>query len=95
LSLLDIRSSRRADYDTEKYLVVVKVRESLAVNKQGARKSVGERFNLSKLNEQEVRKQYQIEIANRVAGLETLSDVDINRAWESIKRINKTHPNRV
>ena len=43
-------------------------------------------FNLRKLNELEVRKQYQIEIANRFAALENLSDSeDINRVWESIK----------
>ena len=31
-----------------------------------------ERFNLRKLNELEVRKEYQIEIANRFAALENL-----------------------
>ena len=47
---------------------------------------MGERFNLRKLNELEVRKQYQIEIKNRYAALENLSDdEDINRAWENIK----------
>jgi hypothetical protein len=46
----------------------------------------GERFNLRKLNELEVRKQYQIEITNRFAALENLdSDGYINRAWENIK----------
>jgi hypothetical protein len=40
-----------------------------------------ERFNLKKLNELEVRKQYQIQISNMFAGLENLSDSeDINRA---------------
>ena len=44
------------------------------------------RFRLRKLNELEVRKQYQTEISNRFAALETLSDgEDINRAWENIK----------
>jgi hypothetical protein len=44
------------------------------------------RFNLRKLNDLEVRKQYQIEITNRVAALENVSeDEDINRTWESIK----------
>ena len=43
------------------------------------------------LNELEVRKQYQIEITNKVAALENLSDnEDINRAWENIKENNKT-----
>jgi len=67
-------------------MVVAKVRERLAVNKQAAPKFDGERFNLRKLNELEVRKQYQIEIMNKFASLENLSDdEDINRAWENIK----------
>jgi len=58
----------------------------LAVSKQAAQKFDEERFNLKKLNELEVRKQYQIEITNRFAALETLSDdKEINRAWKSIK----------
>jgi hypothetical protein len=36
--------------------VAAKVRERLAVNKQAARKFHGERFNLKKLKELEVRK---------------------------------------
>jgi hypothetical protein len=47
---------------------------------------MGERFNLRKLLELDVRKQYQIEITNRFAAFENLSDVeDIYRAWENIK----------
>jgi len=71
--------------------VVAKVRERLAVNKQAAPKFDGERFNLRKLNELEVRKQYQIEIMDRFPSLENLSDgEDINRAWENIKENIKT-----
>ena len=52
---------------------------------------MGGRFNLRKLNELEVRKQYQIEITNRFAALENVSeDEDINRGWESIKENIKT-----
>jgi hypothetical protein len=51
----------------------------------------GERFNLRKLNELEVRKQCQREISNRFAALENLSDSeDINRAWENVKENIKT-----
>ena len=72
-------------------MVVVKVRETLAVSKQEAQKFDGERFNLRKLNELEVRKQYQIEITNRFAALENLSDSEgINKAWENIKENIKT-----
>jgi len=63
----------------------------LAVRKKVAQKLYGERFNLSRLNELEVRKQYQIEIANRFEALENLSDGDgINRAWENIRENIKT-----
>jgi hypothetical protein len=51
--------------------VVAKAREILAVSKQATQKFDGERFNLRKLNELEVRKQYQIDIANRFAALGT------------------------
>ena len=51
----------------------------------------GERLNLRKLNELEVRKEYQIEITNRFAALENLSEgEDINKAWENIKENFKT-----
>jgi len=71
--------------------VVAKVREILTVSKQTAQNFVGERFNLRKLNELEVRKQYQIEIKNRFAALKNLNgSKDIKRAWENIKENIKT-----
>jgi len=88
LSILNIRSFTGPDCDTDHSLLVAKVRERLAV---AAQKFDGERFNLRKLNELEVRKQYQIEITNRFAAFENLNDgVDINRAWENIKENIKT-----
>ena len=46
---------------------------------------------MRKLNELEVKEQYQIEITNRFAALEDLDvDEDINRAWENIKENIKT-----
>ena len=52
---------------------------------------MGERFNLRKLNDLEVRKEYQIAITNRFATLEKLSNSeDMNRAWENIKEDIKT-----
>ena len=66
--------------------MVAKVRERLAVCKQATQEVVGERFNLRKLNELEVRKRYPIEITNRFAALGNVeNDGDINRTWEDIK----------
>jgi hypothetical protein len=56
-SILDVRSFRGTDCDTDHYLVVAGVRERLAVRKQAAKKFDGETFNLRKLNDLEVRKQ--------------------------------------
>jgi hypothetical protein len=85
-SIPDVRFFRGANCDTGHYLVVAKVRERLARSKQAARSFEGESLNLRKLNELEVRKQYQIEISKRFAALENLSDsVDINRDWDNIK----------
>ena len=68
-----------------------KVSERLTVNEQLSQKFGGEGFNLRKLNELEVRKEYQIEISNKFAALENLSyGKDINRAWENIKESIKT-----
>ena len=75
-----------ADCDTDHYLVVAKIRERLAVNKQAAQKLDGERFNLRKLKDLEFKKQYQTVITNSFAALGNISDDgDINRAWENIK----------
>ena len=66
--------------------MVSKVKERLTVSKLAAQKFDVQRFNLRKLRELEVRKQYQIESKNKFAALENLSDSDdINRAWENIK----------
>jgi hypothetical protein len=63
-----------------------KMREGLAVRKHTAQKFDGERFNLRKLKELEVKEKYQIEITKRFAALENLIvDEDVNRAWENIK----------
>jgi len=85
-SVLDVQRFREADCDTDHHLVIAKVRERLAVGNQAAQRFDRQTFNLRKLNEPEVREQYQIEITNRFAVLENLNDnEDVDRTWESIK----------
>jgi hypothetical protein len=63
--------------------VVTKVWERLAVSKQ---KLGGQRFNFMKLNELQFRKKHQIEITNRFAALENLSEGENRkRVSENIK----------
>ena len=50
-----------------------------------------QRFYVNKLNDMEVRKQYQIDITNRFAALENLNeDEDVNMTGENIKKNIKT-----
>ena len=91
--MLDVRSNRRADCDTGHCVVVAEFRERLAVDKQAAQKFDVDRFNFRKLNDLEVRKQYQTEIPNRLAALENLRDSeDIYRSlgehWIEYKKLS-------
>jgi hypothetical protein len=66
-SVLDVRSFRAADCDTDHYLVVTEVRERLAVSEQTTHRVHMERFTLKKLNEVEGKEQHRDEISTRFA----------------------------
>ena len=57
------------------------------VSKKAVEKLEVERFNLKKLNELEVRKQYQMKISQRFAASQNVNYCkDIKQAWEHIKK---------
>jgi hypothetical protein len=85
-NILDIKSFRGADCDSDHYLVVAKVRERLAVSKRMVKKMDVERFNVKQLNEEEVKEQYQLTIQKKFAALENFVDNgDINGTWDTIR----------
>jgi hypothetical protein len=87
-SILDLRSFRGANCDTDHYFVVTKVRERLAVSKGVAQKIDMKRFNLKKLKDGDVKTQYQVTIRNKFAALENVEDSgDISRVWDNITEI--------
>jgi 50S ribosomal subunit-associated GTPase HflX len=75
-----------ADCNTDHYLVMVKVRETLAVNKQRSLRFYMESFNLKMLNEVEAKEKYSVEVSNRFPTLKDLdAEAEINSAWKTIR----------
>jgi hypothetical protein len=67
-------------------IVLVKVWETLAVNKQRSHRYHMEMFNFKKLNEVKSKEQVCVDISNRFAALEDLdAEEEINSAWEMIR----------
>jgi hypothetical protein len=84
LNVLDVRSFWAADCDSDHYLVVAKVRET--VNKQKSHRFHMERFILKKLNDVEGKEQFCVEVSNRFAALKDMeAEVEINSACEMIR----------
>jgi hypothetical protein len=82
--VLDARSFRAADCDTDHYLVVAKVRERLAVSKQRSSIFHTERLGLKELNEVHGKGKYRVEVSNWFAAVEDLdTEVNINSACET------------
>jgi hypothetical protein len=95
-NVLDVRSFRAADCDSDHYLVVVKVWERLTVHKQRSQRFDMKRFNLKKLNAVEGKEQFRVEVSNRFAALEDLNtEVEINSAWETIRENIRISAKRV
>jgi hypothetical protein len=70
-NILDIRSFRGTDCDTDHYLVGTKLRERISVSKRARQNFDLERFDLKKLDDVDVKEKYQVEISTRFAALES------------------------
>jgi hypothetical protein len=79
-----------ADCDTDHYLVVAKVTERLALNKQRSQRFHMERFNLKNLNEAESKERFRVEVSNTFTAFEDFdAEEEINSAWETIRETIK------
>ena len=57
-SIIDIRSFRGADWDSDHYLVITKLKEKLSVAKQVDQTAGIARFNVTKLKDEEIKLAY-------------------------------------
>ncbi|CAG4945247.1 unnamed protein product [Colias eurytheme] len=84
-SLLDVRNRRGADIDSDHLLMVAEVRLKLAtVNRTSGASKMGRRYDVSKLKEPEVRREFALELRNRFSGL-PLDTNNIDETWKFIK----------
>ncbi|KAJ4439470.1 hypothetical protein ANN_07594 [Periplaneta americana] len=88
-SIVDIRTFRGADCNSDHYLVIGELRERLPVAKRVEQQVNITKFNILKLKDEEAKQNYQVEISNRFATLESSDEVekelDVNSVWENIR----------
>jgi hypothetical protein len=70
--------------------VVAKLRERISISKWARQKFYLGLFELRKLDDIEVKEEYQVGISNKFVTLENLDEsLDIGSAWESIREHNQ------
>ncbi|KAJ4441255.1 hypothetical protein ANN_11109 [Periplaneta americana] len=78
-----------ADCNSDHYLVIGELRERLSVAKRVEQQVNITKFNILKLKDEEAKQNYQVEISNRFATLESSDEVDkeldVNSVWENIR----------
>ncbi|KAJ4438077.1 hypothetical protein ANN_14016 [Periplaneta americana] len=88
-SIVDIRTFRGADCNSDHYLVIGELRERLSVAKQVEQQVNVSKLNILKLKDEKTKQHYQVEISNRFVTLgssdEVEKELDVNSVWENIR----------
>jgi sorting nexin-29 len=74
-NLMDVKTFRGANLDSDHYLVICKLREKISLARR-ARKVSPMRFNCRKLNDPKVRKEFQTQLATELSVKGSNDDVD-------------------
>ncbi|KAJ4452097.1 hypothetical protein ANN_03613 [Periplaneta americana] len=86
---MTFRELKGADCNSDHYLVIGELRERLSVAKRVEQQVNITKFNILKLKDEEAKQNYQVEISNRFATLESSDEVekelDVNSVWENIR----------
>ena len=85
-SILDVRSARGPNCDSDHYMVRAKLKERLAVvnNSQGPKKL---KWNIEKLKESEQSQIYQDTIKRKLEELQTQEQEQREQQWNTIKKV--------
>jgi hypothetical protein len=77
-------------------VVVAKITERTAANKQGWHRFNMEGFSLKNFNEVKVKYKYHVEVPNTIAAFEDLdAEVELILSEKRLGRISEFHPKRV
>ncbi|XP_071043871.1 craniofacial development protein 2-like [Parasteatoda tepidariorum] len=82
-SLLDVKTHRGANLDSDHYLVICKLKEMISMVRK-ARKVNSIKFNFEKLNNPKVRKEFQTQLSTKLNAKEDCDE--LNRECQTSKR---------
>ncbi|XP_046399915.1 craniofacial development protein 2-like [Ischnura elegans] len=82
--ITDVRSKRGAECGTDHYLIIIKVRQKVCKNRRDIHKTK-QKFDLKKLDNPNIRKEFMIKLSNRFQALEKEEEDSIEGKWKVIR----------